>query len=219
MAFEGYSPETVDFLWGIRLNNNREWFLSHKKQYVDTLYEPTKALGAHIFQPFLNKDGTLLKVSRIYRDARLHHPLPYKESLWICIRQDVDWWADNPCLFFEINPEGVDYGFCLWQPKPAAMKAFRHTVSQNPAPFLKLIRDVEKKTGMTVTADCYKRPEACPDPQLERFYLWKSNISLVRHEDFSPDTFGPPLGDRVRDFLETLIPLYDYFTQIQGGLL
>ena len=25
--FEGFSPETFDFLWGIRMNNNREWFL------------------------------------------------------------------------------------------------------------------------------------------------------------------------------------------------
>ena len=32
--FEGFSPETVDFLWGIRMNNNREWFLEHKKDYV-----------------------------------------------------------------------------------------------------------------------------------------------------------------------------------------
>ena len=36
--FTGFTPETVDFLWGIRLNNNREWFLANKKQYVDTLY-------------------------------------------------------------------------------------------------------------------------------------------------------------------------------------
>ncbi len=219
MAFEGYSPETVDFLWGIRLNNNREWFLAHKKQYVDALYEPTKALGAHIFQPFLDKSGTLLKVSRIYRDARLHHPLPYKESLWICIRQDVSWWGDNPCLFFEINPEGVDYGFFDWQPRPAAMKAFRKDIAQNPRPFLKLIADTEKATGMVVTAQCYKRPEACPDPKLERFYLWKSQIGLIRHEDFSPETFGPALGDRVRDFLEKLTPLYDYFNRIQGDTL
>ena len=41
--FQGFSPETVDFLWGIRLNNNREWFLDHKKQYPETLYEPMKA--------------------------------------------------------------------------------------------------------------------------------------------------------------------------------
>ena len=44
-SFNGYSPETVDFLWGIRMNNNREWFLEHKKEYVKYLYEPTKALG------------------------------------------------------------------------------------------------------------------------------------------------------------------------------
>ena len=88
--FTGFTPETVDFLWGIRMNNNREWFLAHKQQYIDTLYEPMKALGKDLFRPFLDKPGNILKVSRIYRDARLHHPDPYKESLWICIRQDVD---------------------------------------------------------------------------------------------------------------------------------
>ena len=36
--FKGFSPETVDFLWGIRLNNNREWFMEHKKDYTNTLY-------------------------------------------------------------------------------------------------------------------------------------------------------------------------------------
>ena len=102
--FEGFSPETVDFLWGIRMNNTRDWFLEHKKDYVNHLYEPMKALGKDLFQPFLERPGNVLKVSRIYRDARLHHPVPYKESLWICIRQDLEWWAENPCLHFEIRP-------------------------------------------------------------------------------------------------------------------
>ena len=29
--FTGFTPETIDFLWGIRMNNNRDWFLEHKK--------------------------------------------------------------------------------------------------------------------------------------------------------------------------------------------
>ena len=105
--FNGYSTETVDFLWGIRFNNNRDWFQANKDNYTKYLYHHTKELGAHIFEPFLDMPGILCKVSRIYRDARLHPPVPYKESLWICIRKDVEWWADNPCLYFEINPEGV----------------------------------------------------------------------------------------------------------------
>ena len=43
--FQGFSPETIDFLWGIRMNNNRDWFLQHKQQYTDTLYTPMKELG------------------------------------------------------------------------------------------------------------------------------------------------------------------------------
>ena len=144
--FEGFSPETVDFLWGIRMNNNRDWFLEHKKDYVNYLYEPMKALGKELFEPFLERPGNLLKVSRIYRDARLHHPLPYKESLWICIRRDVDWWAQHPCLYFEIRPEGVTYGFVLWQPTTAMLEQFRQTIAARPEEFLRLIRDTEKAT-------------------------------------------------------------------------
>ena len=211
--FEGFSPETVDFLWGIRMNNRRDWFLEHKQQYVDTLYEPMKALGKELFQPFIDKSGTLIKVSRIYRDARLHRPLPYKESLWLCIRQDVEWWAENPCLFFEINPDGVFYGFSLWRPRPMQMKQFRKAIAANPAPFLEMVKQVEKSTGMTIHAEEYKRPEPCENPDLERFFRWKGNIGVTVEAPFSDATFGPGLKDTVADLFKKLTPLYEYFTQ------
>jgi len=213
--FEGYSPETVDFLWGIRMNNNREWFLEHKKDYVNHLYEPTKALGKDLFQPFLDKPGNLLKVSRIYRDTRLHHPLPYKESLWICIRQDVMWWGENPCLYFEIRPEGVTYGFFLYRPRPATMEAIRQHIAANPRAFLKLIRDTEKATGVPITAEIYKRPKEAPDPALAPFFAWKSCIGCTVTEEVRPELFGPELGKRAGAFLEKLIPLYDFFNQFK----
>ncbi len=213
--FMGYSPETVDFLWGIRMNNNREWFLEHKKDYVKYLYEPTKAMGKELYLPFMERSGDLLKVSRIYRDARMHHPLPYKESLWVCIRQDVEWWAENGCLYFEIDPEGIDYGFSLYHPRPAVMKEFRRRISAKPDEFLAMIQKVEADTGLSICAEEYKRPEPCENPDLERFYRWKGKISCIIHEDFSDATFGPELAERVRDFLTKLIPLYDYFNQFK----
>ena len=214
--FTGYSPETVDFLWGIRLNNNREWFMANKSNYTKFLYEPTKELGKALFQPFLDRTGDILKVSRIYRDARMHHPLPYKESLWICIRKDVEWWADNPCLYFEINPEGVHYGCFFWHPKPQKMEEFRREIARDPETFLSLIDQVEKVTGVTVTAEEYKRPKPCDDPRLERFYRWKSGIACTVHEDFSEATFGPALGDRVREFLVKAMPLMEYLERFGG---
>ena len=216
--FTGFTPETIDFLWGIRMNNNREWFLEHKDQYTSTLYEPMKALGQELFQPFLSRSGDILKVSRIYRDARLHHPEPYKESLWICIRKDVEWWAENPCLYFEIRPEEVSYGFTLWKPKAATMEAFRRQLAAQPEAFLDMLHGVQKAVGMEVRAVCYKKPKEAPRPALAPFYTWKEDISLTVHEPVSEDIFGLELGARAKIFLEQLIPLYDYFNFITQGL-
>ena len=215
--FEGFSPETVDFLWGIRMNNNRDWFLAHKQDYVNHLYAPMKALGKDLFEPFLDKPGNLCKVSRIYRDARMHHPLPYKESLWICIRRDVEWWAENPCLYFEIRPEGISYGFVFWKPSTAVLEKMRQHWAEHPKEILNLLKKTRRATGVPVTAQQYKRPpKPAPCKELETLYSWRGDIECTMTEEFSENTFGPDLGVRVREFLEKLIPLYDYFCQFTG---
>ena len=211
--FQGFTPETFDFLWGIRMNNNRDWFLQHKQQYIDTLYEPMKALGKELFEPFIEKPGNLLKVSRIYRDARLHHPEPYKESLWICIRRDVEWWAENPCLYFEIRPEGVSYGLIWWKPRVAVLESLRQAMAAQPDEFLQLMESVETATGTPVTATLYKRPKECADQRLAPYFAWKGNIACVRDEPVSEDIFGPALGQRAKEFLDKLIPLYEYLNR------
>ena len=209
--FEGYSPETVDFLWGIRMNNNREWFTANKPSYVKYLYEPTKELGKFLFRPFLDKPGNLLKVSRIYKDARMHPEVPYKESLWVCIRQDVEWWGENPCLYFEINPDGVHYGFFIWKPRTAALEEFRRRIAAKPDEFLSMVKSVEEAVGQKIEAETYKRPKPCDNPELVPYFAWKGQIGCTRSEEFSEATFGPELAERVLDFFEKLIPLYDYF--------
>ena len=214
--FQGFTPETFDFLWGIRMNNNRDWFMSHKQQYVDTLYEPMKALGKELFEPFLDAPGNVLKVSRIYRDARMHPPEPYKESLWICIRQDVQWWAENPCLYFEISPDGISYGFFFWKPRTAAMEDFRRQITARPDEFLELIRKTEAAVGQPILAECYKRPKETDNPDLAPYFAWKGKIGCTRDIAPGPEIFGPELKNEVADFLEKLTPLYDYFNRFKA---
>ena len=214
--FQGFSPETVDFLWGIRMNNNREWFQEHKKDYVNYLYEPMKALGKDLFVPFMERPGDIMKVSRIYRDARMHPPTPYKESLWISIRRDGVWWAENPCLYFEITPEGVSYGFFYWKPGTATLERMRKAWADRPREFLELMDAIEKETGVPVTAECYKRPKEAPIPELAPYYAWKGCISCVIEEPVSEAMFGPELGVRAGEFLQKLIPLYEYFNQFSA---
>ena len=91
MAFQGFTRETVDFMWGIRFNNEREWFMAHKEDYINTFLTPIKELGEQVYEAMheaLPDEPLILKVSRIYRDARrLHGRGPYKDSLWFSVEQ------------------------------------------------------------------------------------------------------------------------------------
>ena len=81
--FEGFSQRTVDFMWGIRFNNERPWFEAHKAEYQACFLAPMKELGSQVQAALLErfpKCGLNLKVSRIYRDARrLFGRGPYKD--------------------------------------------------------------------------------------------------------------------------------------------
>ena len=89
----------------------------------------------------------------------------------------------------------------------------RQTVAAQPEEFLALMETAQAATGTPVTADLYKRPKEAPDPRLAPYFAWKGNIACVREEPVSEAIFGPALGDRVKEFLDKLIPLYDYFNR------
>lgn len=212
--FTGFTPETLDFLWGIRMNNNREWFLSHKKQYTDTLYEPMKALGRELFEPFQEMPGYILKVGRIYRDARMHPPTPYKESLWLSVRRDGESWAESGCLYFDISPEGVQYGFGLYAPKAATMEAFRREISVHPEAFLSTVAKVEAAARAPITAETYQKPRQAEDPRLAPYFAWKGKIHCVRDVAPGEAMFGPHIAQEAKQMFKALTPLYSFFNSL-----
>lgn len=208
--FTGFSPETFDFLWGLRLNNEKSWFEAHKQDYVNFLYEPMKALGQEVFAGF-SHPGLELKVSRIYRDARLHPPVPYKEGLWFSIRFPVQDWARHPTVYFEIRPEGANLGFVLWMPTTAAMESFRQDLLARPGHFPSLCRQAEESSGLTLNAQCYKRPKPCPVPEVEPYFGWRCDLEASTHLDPGPALFGPELVEYLQKTLLPWVPICDYF--------
>lgn len=205
--FEGFRPETIDFLWGIKLNNQKEWFEAHKQDYLNYLYEPMKRLGAAVFAPLEAIPGMGLHVSRIYRDARYSHGLPYKDSLWLSVRHDNGYWAEQPCLYFDLHPDYYGYGFGVIYPRADAMERFRHRITERPDDFLALVGAMEKQTGFPVTGDAYRRKKPVPDARLEPYYNLK-NIVCLTEKPIDEDLFSPALADTVAGTLEKLLPLY-----------
>lgn len=208
--FEGFRPETIDFLWGIRFNNEKPWFEAHKQEYLDHLYNPMKELAAVVYEPFRAEPGMALHVSRIYRDARYAHGRPYKDSLWFSIRHDSEaYWAEKPCLYFDLDPEGCSYGFGVIHPRADAMERFRKTLLERPEAWLDLVDRTEKTTGFSVFGDCYARKKPCEDERLAQYFQWK-NVFCYREFSVDQGLYDVELADRVRETLVGLLPLYHY---------
>ena len=167
--FNGFTPATIDFLWGIRFNNNRDWFQQHKSEYQRDLYEPMLALAQAVREQF-SIEGTILKTSRIYRDVRYSGGIPYKEHLWFCIRQDNVFWSEHPSLYFQIEPEGGSCGFIHYAPKAALMNLYRKKLMDKPDDFLKLTERLERDGRFQDMSARYKRPKPGGTPELDHWY-------------------------------------------------
>ena len=212
--FTGYCEKTLEFLWGIRFNNDRAWFTAHKEDYLQYLYQPTLDLGREVHQRFTERFPALglnLHVCRIYRDARrLHGQGPYKDHLWLTLRTESDVWSCQPVFWFEITPEGWSYGVGFWNASAQTMAAMRRDMDQNPQRLEKLVRRLKKDGRFAVQGRDYARKKGESTPLLAEWYN-KKDISVGRYCPADEALYSPALADGVADGFLFLEPYYQYF--------
>ena len=215
--FQGFTQGAVDFLWGIRFNNERSWFLAHKEEYRTLVEQPLRELGDQVHQAMEElcpELGLNLHVSRIYRDARrLYGRGPYKSHLWFSLRMAGDRWAERPVLWFEIYPAGYAYGMGIYEAKPATMARFRQDMDEHPQAMMKLARAFQKQTRFHLEGEEYKRAKGHPQPPLDQWYNRKT-IDLTCQREMDALLYSPGLVEELLDAFEELLPYYHYFTAL-----
>ena len=218
--FTGFTDETVDFMWGIRFNNERTWFEAHKDIYLTKFYQPMKELGDEIYD-FLQEErrdyGLIRKVTRIYRDARrLHGRGPYKDHLWFSVEQPSEQWTAHPTFWFELAPEGWTYGMGYYLPKPLTMAKLRARIDRDPKTMETLTRRLARQKEFQLETEDYKRPRsAAPSKLLEPWYRTKS-FSICHEDKLTDEVFSRDIVDRLKEGYRFLLPYYDYFVTLDG---
>ena len=218
--FTGFTDETVDFMWGIRFNNERTWFEAHKDVYLTQFYHPMRELSAELYDFIREKRsdyGLISKVTRIYRDARrLHGRGPYKESLWFSVEQPSEQWTAHPTLWFELSPDGWYCGMGYYMPKPLTMAKLRARIDRDPKTMEALTRRLNGQQELTLETEDYKRPRAAaPSPLLEPWYKMKS-FSILHQDKLTEELFSREIVDHLKRDFEFLLPYYDYFVTLDG---
>lgn len=217
--FQGFSQGTVDFLWGIRFNNERSWFLAHKEEFLTLVDVPLKELAVQVGQQMKEEFpelGLELKVSRIYRDARrLYGRGPYKDHMWFGIRRPHEPGMSVPTFYFEIAPEYYSFGMGCYDPTPLTMAKLRARIDRDPKPLEKLARALNKREDFRLDGQEYKRPKGDPGPLLYPWYNRKQ-IGLSSDHNCEGLMFRPELADQVMEGFRFLVPYYCYLRDLAG---
>jgi len=218
-GFEGFSQQTFDFIWNLRLNNERVWFEAHKDEYLKYFQGPMKALGNDVFERIMSDfEGRnfLFKVSRIYKDARrVHGGDPYRTNLWFSIEAPSEVWTSTPVFWFELAPENWSYGLGYYSARPETMAKLRARIDRDPKAFEKIVAPLSRQSEFIMDGPEYKRKKEAPTPKTAPWYNRKS-FSLIHEQPNGEELFSPKLADRLVEGYSFLMPLYDYFITLDA---
>lgn len=216
--FQGFSQDAVDFLWGVKFNNNREWFTAHKEEYLTLLDRPLRELSQQLLDAMCEAyphEDLVRHVSRIYRDARrLHGRGPYKENLWFIIARPGEGMIARPAFYFEIAPNCWGCGCGYWDMTPELAAKHRARIDRDPKPLEKIARQIEKSKFTLFGAE-YKRPKGDPGKLLAPWYN-RRNLGVSFEDNCEGVLFTPALYDELLEAFRFLMPLYRYLDSLPG---
>ncbi|MGE5477921.1 MAG: DUF2461 domain-containing protein [Bacteroidales bacterium] len=213
--FTGFPSELPDFLGRLAANNERAWFLDHKRDYEEKVREPLRRLVEALapamrdIDPAFDCDPRGAAVSRINRDVRFSRDKsPYRINQWICFKRPGEGWQERPAYFLEIGPAGWRHGMGTYAAPPAVMKAVRARILALPERFAAEVR-AAAEAGFEVEGEAYRRPSvpAGLPSEVEPWFRLK-NAYLVRNRPLEPLLFSSDLIDDLRTRWQAVAPLY-----------
>ncbi len=217
MKFEGFSPETLDFLRDVRSHNSKAWFEERRAEYERVLLGPMRALVGELGDYLLTVDPRLeirpavgKTISRIFRDTRFSKDKSlFRSNMWCSFRRAYQGWEDAPSFFFEINPDEYCYGMGFYMASREMMAAFRHRIDAEPERFREAIAPL-RGSHFEVEGEQYKKVlDPTKPPEIAAWYQRK-NFYLIRYGPPGPPLFEAGLIGELLEGFERTVPLYHF---------
>jgi len=220
VKFSGFDKKGTSFLKGVAKNNSKTWFEEHRKVYTEFLLAPMQSFFTAL-EPAMIKIDPLFMVdprpgkgiTRPHRDTRFSKDkAPYKSSIWLTYRRNIQNWQAGPAYYFEIMRDGYRYGLGFFLAERPAMDALREIIDNDPARIRKL-NTIIKKLGYTIEGDSYKRPLKELSDDLAAWYNRK-NFYLIAERTHDDILYSPAILKEVIASFKALAPIYDLLKEI-----
>ena len=228
--FSGFPPAGLDFLFQLRLNNNREWFAAHKRDYIAYVRDPALALvvalGARLqeLSPNLivdtrtNGSGSLF---RLARDARFSRdPTPYRTKIILSFWEGDGKKMECPGFAMEIEPEGGIQYVGVYGFTPALLAAYRRAVLDEKlgVELVTALQAVRQAGNYTIGGEHYKRAPRGYPADHPRADLLRHNTLFAASPTLSPAVItSPDLIEVCRAHFQNMSPIHYWLVKIAQG--
>lgn len=220
-TFQGFFPQTYDFLVEIALHNEKSYFEARRPEYEHWVKRPMATFEAALAPSVLNIDPFvrtgLRAISRIYRDTRFSKDKsPLRDHVWIAYRPPEKRLSESFCFYFEITPVSYAYGLGMYTGSPAFMTNFRERALANPAGLETILNDPALWPHFNLVGEDFVRPKV-PDakPPLDKV-LNKKHFSLMHQSSDLTATYSAALIEEVSRAFTKLAPLYRFVTNLDA---
>ncbi|MDA0821661.1 MAG: DUF2461 domain-containing protein [Proteobacteria bacterium] len=192
-TFPGFPPETLDFLFDLARNNNREWFTNNKHRYENFLVSPALDFIAAVGErmPKISEHITCIpkrvggSLFRIYRDVRFaHDKRPYKSNIGIHFRHEQARNAHAPGYYLHIGVDECFLGSGMWRPDAAPLQRIRNRIVERPEQWRKLLRARKFRSNFELGGESLIRPPKGypPDHEFIEYLKRKDFIALANFD-------------------------------------
>lgn len=219
--FQGFTPQTQDFLWALAFNNERSWFQAHKEEFETCLKNPFHALAKEVLDGFNEMRPDIdwqVHITRIYRDARrLFGRGPYKDHLWFNVKESGSDVITAPNFWFSIERDGYGFGMGVFQPTAADRERYRAAVDAQPALFESYAKEFEKQELFKMRGESYAKAKGNYEEPLKSWYNIKS-FAMACDRPYGPELYDSSLKNMLLDGYKSLMPYFDLFRKHLGGV-
>lgn len=177
--------EILEFLKRLRANNNRDWFVSHREEWLDVKRQ-VDALASQLIAAVAEVDPRAASLSvsdctyRIYRDTRFSaDKTPYKTHIGIFINPGGGKKAITCGYYFHIEPDNCFIAAgTIGHPAPV-LKAIRQSVYDEIEEYKSIVEDPEfRSLYPEIGFDLLKTaPKGFPKEWPDIYYLRPRNFT------------------------------------------
>lgn len=217
MSFDAFTKDALIFLFENKINNNKEWYDSHKDSYKKLVYNPFVELIKELSPAILGIDSKIITVpskiiSRVRRDTRFTKDKSlYRDNVWIVFLRDKSMMSTSPCYWFEIGQQGSSYGVGYYKADSESIANMRELILNRHPVFLNALNCYESQKEFVLGGEMYKRIRYTDQPENIQSWLNRKNIYFESVQNNFDLAFSKNLPDVLKKDFTKLKPIYDFF--------